>query len=113
MALLPVFTTSTQFAMQVDGKVLALMVESQPWQGTLGRLAEALGIQAKLSPRLGIWLRRNEPMLWWTHGISVRFSRTGRRRLVHLARRPSLKIPWLEQAAVTANEEPAAVTNEN
>jgi hypothetical protein len=34
-----------------------------------------------------MWLRRHEPTLWWTYGVSIRFSRTGRKRVVHLSRR--------------------------
>ena len=59
------------------------------WEGTVSNLAATLDdsneAASKRAPHLAIWLRRHEPMLFWHYGVHVRFSRTGRRRLVHLA----------------------------
>src|SRR5690349_18236401 len=67
------------------------LLDVSEWTGTVTELATALkqaATRVQLSgPHLAVWLRRHEPSLWWDHGISVRFSRNGRRRLVHLARR--------------------------
>ena len=72
------------------------LIEQQQWAGTVSELAATLAdtnSTVRLSPiHLAIWLRRQEPTLWWTYGISVRFSRTGRGRLVHLARRKPLSL---------------------
>jgi hypothetical protein len=60
------------------------------WCGTCSQLVAGLQVNSPIPcsvPRLAIWLRQNEPNLWWTHGISVRFSRTGRQRTVYLAPR--------------------------
>jgi hypothetical protein len=78
---------------------LALTLQSlaQPevWTGTATQLAAALNA-AGLSPsttaaRLSIRLRNLEPTLWWGHGVSIRFSRTGEQRLIHLVRREGLR----------------------
>jgi hypothetical protein len=61
------------------------------WTGTASQLAAALN-SSGLSPsitasRLAVRLRNLEPMLWWGHGLSIRFSRTGEQRQIHLAKR--------------------------
>jgi hypothetical protein len=66
---------------------LQTLVNRDHWQGNMSDLAVTLGRARESAPGLGVWLRRNEPTLWWTHGICVRFSRTGKRRLVHLSLR--------------------------
>ena len=77
--------------MCVNPKQIRSIVAEGPWSGTLTELTIELrsagADQPFTPPQLGVWLRRLEPELWWTHGISVRFSRTGRRRTVHLAQR--------------------------
>ena len=76
--------------MKAIAEQLRSLVNNQEWTGTITELTAMLNAadHAPLSSEhLAISLRRQEPVLWWTHGISVRFSRTGRRRTVHLARR--------------------------
>lgn len=63
---------------------LKTLVRNENWQGTMSDLALALDRTPESAPHFAIWLRRHEPILWWTYGICVRFSRTGKRRLVHL-----------------------------
>jgi hypothetical protein len=66
------------------------LVEHQDWEGTMTELAAALGADSAdplPATHLAIWLRRKEPVLWWDYGVNVRFTRNGRRRLVHLSRR--------------------------
>jgi hypothetical protein len=78
---------------------LALTLKSlahpEVWTGTASQLAAALNA-AGLSPsttaaRLSIRLRNLEPTLWWSHGLSIRFSRTSEQRLIHLAKRDGLR----------------------
>jgi hypothetical protein len=76
---------------------LRVLLEDQHWTGTVTELTTALA-KSMNGPgpppaHLAIWLRRHEPSLWWEHGISVRFSRNGKRRVVHLARREG----WTDQ----------------
>jgi hypothetical protein len=70
---------------------IRLLIGEQEWAGTITELAAILNLSGPEAPasleRLGIYLRRHEPSLWWTHGISVRFSRTRKGRLVHLSLR--------------------------
>ena len=68
---------------------------TEAWTGTASQLAAALNA-AGLSPsttaaRLSVQLRNREPTLWWDHGLSIRFSRTGEQRLIHLATREGLR----------------------
>ena len=68
---------------------------TEAWTGTASQLAAALNA-AGLSPsttaaRLSIRLRNLEPTLWWDHGLSIRFSRTGEQRLIHLVTREGLR----------------------
>src|SRR4051794_36436041 len=61
-------------------------VGEQRWSGTCSQLVAGLQGDSPLPcsvPRLAIWLRQNEPNLFWTHNLCVRFSRTGRQRTVH------------------------------
>lgn len=70
------------------GEHLRLLVAECSWSGTVTELAAALNAPRIFAPpHLAVWLRRHEPTLWWTFGVYVRFSRTGRKRLVHLSRR--------------------------
>jgi hypothetical protein len=77
--------------MRLTADRIQSLVADQSWEGTITALARALvsPVDGWSPPaaHLAIWIRRHEPSLWWDHGISVRFSRNGRRRLVHLARR--------------------------
>lgn len=97
----------------IAGQVRAL-VDARAWSGTISKLAPLLSTPEMAQvpvARLAIWLRRNEPTLWWTYRISVRFTRTGRERLVHLARREPLTHRRLEVAAsMTVADAPPAVT---
>jgi hypothetical protein len=82
------------------------LVGGQDWSGTVTELTAALG--GRYSPaHLAVWLRRHEPALWWDFAIQVRFTRTRRRRLVHLSRRDPVVA-----AAVTATNKRLAVTAE-
>ena len=62
------------------------------WRGTVSQLVAKLEPSDErvknCAPSLAVWLRRHEPTLWWDYGVSIRFSRTGQRRLVHLSARP-------------------------
>ena len=73
---------------------IRLQISKQEWTGTITELAAILNLAGPEAPasleRLGIYLRRHEPSLWWTHGIWVRFSRTRKGRLVHLSLRDRL-----------------------
>jgi hypothetical protein len=74
---------------------LQSLAQPEVWTGTATQLAAALNA-AGLSPsttaaRLSIRLRNLEPTLWWDHGLSIRFSRTGEQRLIHLATREGLR----------------------
>src|SRR5258707_208369 len=75
------------------GETAALLrgfVGDRRWSGTCSQLVAGLQVNSATPccvPRLAIWLRRNETNLWWDHALSVHFSRTGRRRLLHLAPR--------------------------
>jgi hypothetical protein len=70
------------------------LIDREPWVGTAAQLVASLGqIDGSIRPvasHLAIWLRRHEPTLWWDHGMRIRFSRTGHRRLVHISRRDPL-----------------------
>ena len=85
--------TWKRFMLQYAQRIQEL-VATQEWSGPASDLAAELSlapeVQSPSAPRLAIWLRRNEPTLWWDYGIRVRFSRTGRQRLVHLSRRDQL-----------------------
>jgi len=69
------------------------LANEKTWRGTITKLAEALedaNAECPTAPaRLAIWLRRNETALWWSHRISMTFSRNGRRRLIQLSLRDS------------------------
>ena len=74
---------------------LQSVAHSEAWTGTASQLAAALNA-AGLSPsttaaRLAMQLRNLEPTLWWKHGLSIRFTRTGEQRLIHLTRREALR----------------------
>jgi hypothetical protein len=76
--------------MHIATKLQSLVRLQGNWNGTVTALAAALEldqIAPKGAPHLAMWLRRHEPTLWWTYGVSIRFSRTGRKRVVHLSRR--------------------------
>jgi hypothetical protein len=81
--------------MRLIAEQIRSLIKDQEWTGTSTELAATLNSPGSpvSSAHLAISLRRHEPLLWWDHGISVRFSRTGRRRLVHLARREG----WTDQ----------------
>jgi hypothetical protein len=70
-------------------KQIRSLIDGEPWAGTVTQLAASLGefsgSPAPSAAHLAIWLRRHEPTLWWDHGVQVRFSRTGKCRLVHLS----------------------------
>jgi hypothetical protein len=74
---------------------LQAIATPEAWTGTASELAVALnasGLHPSITTaRLSTELRRYEPQLWWTHQLSVRFSRTNKRRLIHLARRESVR----------------------
>ena len=72
---------------------LQSLAHPDTWTGTASQLAAALnssGLSITAS-RLSVRLRNLEPTLWWDHGLSIRFSRTGEQRLIHLAIRDSLR----------------------
>ena len=74
---------------------LKSLAHAEVWTGTASQLAAALNASG-LSPsitasRLSVQLRNLEPTLWWNHGLSIRFSRTGEQRLIHLATREGLR----------------------
>ena len=74
---------------------LQSLAHPDTWTGTASQLAAALN-SSGLSPsitasRLSVRLRNLEPTLWWDHGLSISFSRTGEQRLIHLAIRDSLR----------------------
>jgi hypothetical protein len=74
---------------------LQSLAHPNAWTGTASQLAAALN-SSGLSPsitasRLSIRLRNLEPTLWWGHGLSISFSRTGEQRLIHLAKREGLR----------------------
>jgi hypothetical protein len=72
---------------------LQSLAQSEAWTGTASQLAAALnssGLSITAS-RLSVRLRNLEPTLWWDHGLSISFSRTGEQRLIHLAIRNSLR----------------------
>jgi hypothetical protein len=72
---------------------LQSLAQADNWTGTASQLAAALnssGLSITAS-RLAVRLRNLEPTLWWSHGLSIRFSRTGEQRLIHLAQRDSLR----------------------
>ena len=77
--------------MKAIAEQLRSLINEHEWTGTITELVTMLNLPRSDAPsseeHLAIWLRRHEPALWWHHGIFVRFSRTGKRRLVHLARR--------------------------
>ena len=85
---------NSEAKMHAAAKILRELVNEQNWAGTTSQLTAALRrADSKTSiaaPRLAIWLRRHEPILWWNYGVCVRFSRTGPQRLVHLSRRNQL-----------------------
>ena len=70
---------------------LRQIVDKREWSGTITELAgmfsQSTFGDARTPARLGSWLRRNEPTLWWDYGVLVRFSRTGEERSVRLSRR--------------------------
>ena len=75
---------------------LQSLAYSEAWTGTASQLATALnasGLNPSITAaRLSIQLRNLEPTLWWDHGLSIRFSRTGEQRLIHLAKRGKLRL---------------------
>ena len=76
--------------MGTESKLRAFVQREIEWHGTMSELAALLHSANDTLPvpaRLAIWLRRHEPTLWWDHGVRVRFSRTGKRRTVHLSLR--------------------------
>jgi hypothetical protein len=84
---------NAEAGMHVAARILRELVNEQNWAGTTSQLAAALKRAESGSiaaPRLAIWLRQHEPRLWWDYGVCVRFTRTGRQRLVHLSRRDQL-----------------------
>jgi len=73
---------------------IRLAIAEQSWSGTLTQLPQRYGrepgtVLHRHNSACG--LRNHEPTLWWDYGVSVRFSRTGRRRSVHLSPRDSRK----------------------
>ena len=73
---------------------LQSLTHSEAWTGTASQLAAALnssGLSITAS-RLSVQLRNLEPSLWWVHGLSIRFSRTGEQRLIHLVKRGRLRL---------------------
>jgi hypothetical protein len=74
--------------LQTASQLRTLIQRERTWQGTVTALAATLddsdATASKSAPHLAIWLRQHEPTLWWDYGIQVRFTRTGRQRLVHL-----------------------------
>ena len=72
---------------------LQSLAQPQAWTGTASQLAAALnasGLNPSITAaRLSMLLHKLEPELWWMHGLSIRFSRTGERRLIRLAKRGS------------------------
>ena len=77
--------------MQTAAQLQSLVQREGNWQGTVTALAATLDgsneTASKRAPHLSIWLRQHEPTLWWDYGIHIRFTRTGRQRLVHLESR--------------------------
>jgi hypothetical protein len=74
---------------------LQSLAQAKGWTGTASHLAAVLNA-AGLCPsitasRLSVQLRNLEPTLWWDHELSIRFSRTGEQRLIHLAKREGLR----------------------
>src|SRR5258705_272003 len=80
---------SVETGTQSAAKILRELVNEQNWAGTTSQLAAALkradSATSIAAPRLAIWLRQHEPILWWKYGVCVRFTRTGRQRLVPLS----------------------------
>jgi hypothetical protein len=74
--------------MQTASQLQRLVKREGDWEGTVSNLAATLddsdATASKRAPHLGSWLRQHEPTLWWDYGVHVRFSRTGRQRLVRL-----------------------------
>ena len=70
---------------------LQAIATAERWTGTAGELAAAMnatGLTPSITTaRLSTELRKYEPQLWWSHQLSIRFSRTNKRRLIHLVRR--------------------------
>ena len=79
--------------MQVIAQQIRRLLDGHEWAGTITGLSASLGqfsgATAPSATHLAIWLRRHEPTLWWDYGIRVGFSRTGKRRTVHLSLRDS------------------------
>ena len=72
---------------------LQAITHPNSWTGTASQLAAALnssGLSITAS-RLSVRLHNLEPTLWWDHGLSISFSRTGEQRLIHLAKREGLR----------------------
>jgi len=74
---------------------LQSLAHAKAWTGTASQLAIALngfGLSPSITAsRLSVQLRNLEPTLWWGHGLSIRFTRTGEQRLIHLAKRAGLR----------------------
>jgi hypothetical protein len=74
---------------------LQSLAQPEAWTGTASQLAAALNASgmnpSTTAARLSIQLRNLEPTLWWSHGLSISFSRTGEQRLIHLAKREKLR----------------------
>jgi hypothetical protein len=81
-----------QQAANVIGEQLRSIVDQQEWTGTLSELVLRLQqppSEMRFPVRLGRWLRRNEPTLWWDYGVGIHFSRTKDRRRIRLVRAQS------------------------
>jgi hypothetical protein len=74
-------------------EIFRALANEKIWRGTITQLAESLkhaNAECPRAPaRLAMSLRRNETVFWWNHGISMTFSRNGRRRLIQLSLRDS------------------------
>jgi len=70
---------------------LKSLAETQEWEGTATELAAALnayGLRPSIIvARLSTQLRKIEPHLFWECELSVKFTRTGERRAIRLAKR--------------------------
>jgi hypothetical protein len=89
----PEYLQQRKIPPQTAAQLRTLIQRDVTWRGTITALAETLDdsdkTASKTAPHLSIWLRQHEPTLWWDYGIQVRFTRTGRQRLVHLQLRES------------------------
>jgi hypothetical protein len=69
---------------------LQQLAQPEAWTGTASQLAAALNASgfgaSTTAARLSIQLHNLEPELWWTHGLSIHFSRTSEQRLIRLAK---------------------------